>query len=662
MDIGGTFTDFVLYDEETGTYETSKVPSTPRDPAEGVLNGVDALLDSLEPVSFAVHGSSIALNTLLQRRGEPVLLLTTAGTEDVYHIARGSRARMYDIQYRRPAPLVPRDRIVGIRGRLDYRGEEIEPLSLDDLAVAAARVEESGVKSVAVAFLYSYLNSTHEEQAAEALAERLPGVSIALSHTVAREWREYERTSSAVLDAYVGPTLARYLGRLVEEMGNRRLSVPLHVMQSSGGVMTAAAATGNPLQTIISGPVGGTMGGVALSRLLDRPNLICIDMGGTSFDVSLVVNGTADQSTEASIEGLPFLIPIVNIHSIGAGGGSVAYLEGGGLRVGPLSAGADPGPACYGKGGTLPTVTDANLVLGRLDREYFLGGQMPIDLEAAERVLEPLAAELELSTMALAGGIVAVINAKMAQAIRTLTVEQGIDARDFALVAFGGAGPLHAAFLAEELEVQEVIVPRFPGTFSAWGMLQTAIRHDFATPFLYDVDDVTPAALEAELDQLRVRGREMLEQENVAPEDMRSQATAEVRYERQEYTINVPIPEAGLDALPDAFHAAYRTRYGHANPGAPIQIVALRLASFGAHEHRGLEPLSWNGAGEPSFTTRTAVFDGREHETLVVRRDRLAPGTKLPGPAIVEEPTAGTVVPPGWTAEVDAYGFLRIRR
>jgi N-methylhydantoinase A len=667
MDIGGTFTDFVLYDEDAGTYETSKVPSTPGDPAQGVLNGVDALLDSLETVSFTVHGSSIALNTLLQRRGESVLLLTTAGTEDVYHIARGSRSRMYDIRYRRPAPLVPRDLIVGIRGRLDYRGEEIEPLSLDDLAQAAARVEASGVKSVAVAFLYSYLNAAHEEKAAEALAERLPGVSIALSHTVAREWREYERTSSAVLDAYVGPTLTRYLGRLVQEMGNRRLSVPLHVMQSSGGVMTAAAATGNPLQTIISGPVGGTMGGVALSRLLDRPNLICIDMGGTSFDVSLVVNGKADQSTEASIEGLPFLIPIVNIHSIGAGGGSVAFLEGGGLRVGPQSAGADPGPACYGKGGTLPTVTDANLVLGRLDREYFLGGRMPIDAGAAERVLEPVAAELELSTTALAGGIVAVINAKMAQAIRTLTVEQGIDARDFAIVAFGGAGPLHAAFLAEELEVEEVIVPRFPGTFSAWGMLQTAIRHDFATPFLYDFDDVTPAALEAELDVLRARGREMLEQENVAPEDMRSQASAEMRYERQEYTINVPFPQAGLhaptflDDLADAFHAAYKTRYGHSNPGAPIQIVALRLASFGAHHHRELEPLSRESASDPGFTTRTAVFDGREHDTLVARRERLAPGTTLPGPAIVEEPTAGTVVPPGWVAEVDAYGFLRIR-
>jgi N-methylhydantoinase A len=662
MDIGGTFTDFVLYDEDAGTYEDFKVPSTPGDPAQGVLNGLDALLESLETVSFTVHGSSIALNTLLQRRGEPVVLLTTSGTEDVYHIARGNRSRMYDIQYRRPQPLVPRDRIFGIRGRLDYRGEEIEPLDLGDLDEAAARIEESGVKSVAVAFLYSYLNADHETRAAEALAARLPGVSIALSHAIAREWREYERMSSAVLDAYVGPTLARYLGRLVEEMRNRRLSVPLHVMQSSGGVMTAAAATGNPLQTIISGPVGGTMGGVALSRLLDRPNLICIDMGGTSFDVSLVVDGKADYSTEASIEGLPFLIPIVNIHSIGAGGGSVAYLEGGGLRVGPRSAGADPGPACYGKGGTLPTVTDANLVLGRLDREYFLGGQMPIDVEAAERVLEPLAAELALSTTALAGGIVEVINAKMAQAIRTLTVEQGIDARDFAIVAFGGAGPLHAAFLAEELEVEEVVVPRFPGTFSAWGMLQTAIRHDLSTPFLHDFDAVTPEALEAELDVLRARGREMLEQENVAPEDMRSQASAEIRYERQEYTLNVPIPDAGLAALPDAFHAAYRTRYGHANPGAPIQIVALRLASLGAHEHRGLEPLSRNGAGPTGFPKRTAVFDGREHETLVARRDRLAPGTRLTGSAIVEEPTAGTVVPPGWAAEVDAYGFLRIRR
>src|SRR5579864_1333638 len=496
MDIGGTFTDVVAYDEEAGGYVAGKSSTTPADLTEGVLNALATIDSHPEACSFAVHGTTQGLNAFLERRGERVLLLATAGAGDVYHIARGNRTRLYDIHFRKPTPLVPRSDIVEIDGRLNYAGEELAPLDREAIRSAARRARDEGVGALAVAFLFSYINPAHELEAEAILQEELgDAVSISLSHRIAREWREYERTSSAVLDAYTSPIVRRYLDRLEGELRTRGLQVPLHVMQSSGGIVTAQSARQVALQTLLSGPVGGTMGGAALARMLDRPNLICIDMGGTSFDVSLVVDGAPDVSSEASLEGFPLLMSVVNIHTIGAGGGSIAYSEAGGLRVGPESAGADPGPACYGRGGTRPTVTDANVVLGRVDPAWFAGGQMTLDVEAAHRAVGELALELGLETIELAEGICDVINAKMAQAIRTLTVEQGIEPRDFALVAFGGAGPMHAAFLARELGIGEVIVPRLAGAFSAWGMLETELRRDFTRPFFRRASDADLAEL-----------------------------------------------------------------------------------------------------------------------------------------------------------------------
>ena len=444
VDIGGTFTDFIVYDEESGAYRSGKVPTTAADPSRGVLDGVTSLDLDLADVSFAVHGTTIGLNTFLQRRGERVLLLVTRGTRDVYHVARGHRLQMYEVQYRKPEPLVPLTDIVEIGGRLDYAGAELEPLIDDDVATAATRIEADGIRSVAVALLFSYANPEHELRVEELLRARHPGLDISLSHRVAREWREYERMSSSTLEAYIAPTVRAYLAQLESEAQARGLAGALHVMQSNGGVLEAASARERPLQTLLSGPVGGAMAGAALGELLDAPNLISVDMGGTSFDVSLQVRGRPDVAPELELEGLPVLLPAVRIHTIGAGGGSLAYEHSGGLRVGPESAGAEPGPVCYGRGGTRPTVTDANLLLGRLDPDYFLGGDMELDVAASERAVAGLAGGLGLETLELADGILRVINAKMAQAIRTLTVEQGIEARDFSLVAFGGAGPLLA--------------------------------------------------------------------------------------------------------------------------------------------------------------------------------------------------------------------------
>jgi N-methylhydantoinase A len=542
MDIGGTFTDVVAYDEEAGGYVAGKSSTTPADLTEGVLNALATIDSHPEACSFVVHGTTQGINAFLQRRGERVLLLATAGAGDVYHIARGNRTRLYDIHFRKPTPLVPRADIVQIGGRLNYAGEELAPLDREAVRSAARRARDEGVGALAVAFLFSYINPAHELEAEAILQEELgDDVSISLSHRIAREWREYERTSSAVLDAYTSPIVRRYLDRLEGELRTRGLQVPLHVMQSSGGIVTAQSARQVALQTLLSGPVGGTMGGAALARMLDRPNLICIDMGGTSFDVSLVVDGAPDVSSEASLEGFPLLMSVVNIHTIGAGGGSIAYSEAGGLRVGPESAGADPGPACYGRGGTRPTVTDANVVLGRVDPAWFAGGQMTLDVEAAHHAVGELALELGLETVELAEGICDVINAKMAQAIRTLTVEKGIKPRDFALVAFGGAGALHAAFLARELEIPEVIVPRFPGAFSAWGMLETEIRTDFSRAYFSPLSDLDDEGLASAVEAQEREAVEALAEEGIERGRERIEHALDIRYVGQEYTLTIPL-------------------------------------------------------------------------------------------------------------------------
>jgi N-methylhydantoinase A len=595
------------------------------------------------------------------------LSLPPSGGGDSHPFPRGNRTRLYDIHYRKPTPLVARSDIVQIGGRLNYAGEELEPLDEDAIRQAARRVQDEGFGAVAVGFLFSYLNPAHELRAEEILLEELDGVAISLSHRVAREWREYERTSSAVVDAYTAPVVRRYLERLESELTSRGLAVPLHVMQSSGGIVTAQSARDLTLQTLLSGPVGGTMGGVALARLLGRPNLICIDMGGTSFDVSLVVDGKPDISSETSLEGFPLLMSIVNIHTVGAGGGSLAYAEAGGLRVGPESAGADPGPACYRRGGTRLTVTDANLLLGRIDPAYFAGGQMTLDRDAAERALADLGDELGLPTADLAEGVCDVINAKMAQAIRTLTVEKGIEPRDFALAAFGGAGPMHAVFLAQELEIGEVLVPRFPGAFSAWGMLETEIRKDTSRAYFTPLASLDHADLAATLQELENEGSASLEAEGIGRDTGRVEHALDMRYVGQEYTLTIPVTgaqepnEEDFDPnLSARFHTAHDLRFGHSNPGAPAEIVVVRSTALG--DLGRVDPTAQDGAETTEFPTeeREVVFGREARPTAIVIRDDLPPGATLEGPAVVEETTATTVVPPGATLRVDSFGTLVI--
>ena len=667
-DIGGTFTDVVVYDPSLGRYTTGKSPSRSDDLASGVMDALDLVVEDPSSVESFVHGSTVGLNAFLQRRGERVMLLATAGASDTYHIARGNRLDMFNIRYRKPVPLVPRRDIIPIGGRLDCDGNELAPLDLEDLRRAADRIRSEGVRSVAVAFLFSYQNPDHEVAAAELLGPLLPGASISLSHQVATEWREYERTASTVMDAYIAPSVSRYMSDLSTRLRNRGMPAPLRVMQSNGGVISAQSASERPLQTLLSGPVGGAAGGVALAEVIGRPNLICVDLGGTSFDVSLVTAGQADSSPSALLEGLPVLMPVVDIHTIGAGGGSLAYLEAGGLRVGPESAGAHPGPACYGRGGTRPTVTDANLFLGRIDPNYFLGGNLTLDTGASEAALQELGEFLALDRERLALGIIEVINAKMSQAIRTLTVERGIEPREFSLVAFGGAGPMHAVALAQELGITEVIVPPNPGSFSAWGMLQSAVRQDFSEAFFRDFAVLDVSDLEDRFTKLGDLAFSSLVAEGVAGDRITLIRRLDMRYQGQEHTLTVTLPdgvsgvrEERFATLRRRFEETYRARYGHANPEASMETVNLRLTALGDVGRPLLQPgyRPDHPSDTPSKTTPVLFTDG-SFATARFHREALTPGCAIEGPAILEEATATTVIPPEASATIDEYGCLVI--
>lgn len=653
-DIGGTFTDFVVLDRESGEVFTGKVPSTPQDPALAVLEGIRQLIPIPGDVEFMVHGTTVGLNAFLERKGARVLLVTTAGLSDYYTIARGDRTELYELRYHKPQRLVPPRDVHGVRERIKWDGTVVEPMHVEDLQPIIEKVKAEGIPAVAVCFIHSYAYPQHELQAGEILAEALPGVSITLSHKVSQEWREYERASTAIMNAYIAPRVERYLSSLIRQVRSIGVNCTLHVMQSSGGVMTAEVAREQPIRTLLSGPVGGTIGAVALSEKTNRPNLLCVDMGGTSFDMSLVVNGKPTVSSAAQLEGLPVLTPIVDIHTIGAGGGSLAWLETGGLRVGPQSAGADPGPACYGRGGNRPTVTDAHLFLGRLGPASLLSGRMTLDEGAAARAIHSVAAEVGLEDVALAEGMLSIINAKMADAMRTITVAQGIDPRDFSLLAFGGAGPMHAVWLAKELGISEVIVPFSPGTYAASGMLQTDVRHDLARNFYRSLSEVVPEDVAQVCAELAGDGRSALRAQDIDPEDMYFQYSADMRYVGQEYSVNVPIGEmADLEEIARTFHGAYRVRYGHSTPTAPVEFVTLRAAAQGRLKRKLGVPRPLADGRDPVIGSRRVVFEGEPLETPILARPWMPVRQKYRGPLIVEEQSATTVVPPGYQCWVD---------
>lgn len=669
IDIGGTFTDLVLYREGEGL-SLAKVPSTPPDYSRGVMDALARRLDSLEEMSLFVHGTTAQLNAFLERKGVRTALLTTRGFGDVYAMGRGSRDRMYDLHYRNPEPLVPRRLVFEIDERVSAKGELITPLDREDLLRILARLREERVQSLAICFLHSYVNPRNEREAAEFLESEATDLFVSPSHRVCREWREYERTSTTVMNAYVSPILDRYLASLRGELSERGYRKKTYLMQSNGGLIDTDEAASRGVLTLMSGPVGGSVGSLALSAQIREANLICTDMGGTSFDVSLVVDGKAAGTSERKLGGLPLLAPMVDIHTIGAGGGSVAWNDAGSLRVGPRSAGAVPGPACYGRGGTEPTVTDANLVLGRIDPDGFLGGAMRLSRDRAEAAIDGLATAFGLSRSSMAEGIVDVVNSQMANAIRSVTVSKGIDPRGFALVAFGGAGPMHATFIATELEIDHVIVPRAAGAFSAWGMLTTDLRHDLSQTFIVSLDKLRMEDLDRAFLELEESLRSLLDSEGVAPSNMSFKRSLDMRYRGQEYFINVSLPPGpgGLSktaALKPLFDEQYERTYGHKNLAEDVETVNLRVEGTGAlgkKESVSQAPLAAEEAGARQPLHRRTVFAGEPLDTLFIARSRIPEGDVLEGPAIVEETSATTVIPPGFRVSLDPFGNLRIER
>jgi N-methylhydantoinase A len=675
VDVGGTFTDFVLLDG-AGRVRIHKLLTSARDPSQAILRGIAEL--GAGPDATVVHGTTVATNALLERRGARTALIATAGFRDVLEIGRQTRPDLYALHPARPAPLVPEAWRFEVPERVDRRGSVLVPLNLEATDRAVGELLAEQVESVAVCLLFSFLNPAHERAVAERIAalggDHAPAVS--LSSEVLPEFREYERTSTTVINAYVAPLIGRYLASLEAELGERRL----RIMQSNGGAISAAAARRLAARTALSGPAGGVVGAFEAARRAGLEQAITFDMGGTSTDVSLCP-GRIQETTEGSVAGLPLRLPIIDIHTVGAGGGSIARLDAGGaLRVGPQSAGADPGPVCYGRG-TEITVTDANLVLGRLDAEHFLGGQMALDVPRTHERMRELARRLSLPLEAAAWGIVRVANSNMERAIRTISIERGHDPRRFALVAFGGAGPLHACELAAALRIPRVLVPPRPGVLSALGMVLSDAVKDYTQTVMLPAAAADGPALEALFAPLAERARADLRAEGLDDDAIRLYPALDMRYAGQSYELTVPLAPAAAPGaaglLPDGlapeadFHRAHRQRFSYAGEGEPVQIVNVRLKAVGhtpkpeftrqpagslnpRAAHIGYRPVYFADPENPQ--------SARPMPAALYDRDRLAPGHMVVGPAIVFQLDTTVVIPPDWAANVDGWSNLLVER
>ncbi|MFL6796200.1 MAG: hydantoinase/oxoprolinase family protein [Xanthobacteraceae bacterium] len=671
IDVGGTFTDATLIDASTGRLYAAKAFTTPADRSRGVIDAIRAVIAQArvegEQVADVVHGSTTGTNALIERNGARTGLLVTAGFRDILEIGRVMRpmAGIYDMSLDRPAPLVPRRLCLEARERIGSRGEVL--ITLDEASVreAGEAFAQMDVEAVAICFLFSFLNPEHERRAAAILVEMLPGVAVCASHVISPEHREYERASTTVMNGYLTPVMNSYFDRLKPRIDGLLGSPRLFIIQANGGAITVENAKQRAVATVNSGPAGGVVAAAWYGREHGRDRIVSVDMGGTSFDIGLVENGISQVTTEGNFQGLPVKLPIIDLHIIGAGGGSIARIDtGGALEVGPRSAGAEPGPACYGRGGVEPTVTDANLVLGRLDPNVFQGGRITLDVEAARVAVKKIGDPLRLSVEEAALGIIKVVNANMVKGIGATTVQRGIDVREFALLSFGGAGGVHALDIADALDMAEVIVPPLPGVFSALGLLAADVRHDFVTA-LSGVTSTSadPAAIEMSFCDMEAEARRVLAAEGFSGPAVKLVRSADLRVVGQTYDLTVPLPQAppltpqGIAALIASFAELYRQRYAFFFEGEPIELVNLRLIARGVNEAIVLPKL------EPGDADAAAARIGRRPvyfencgfvATDVYQRDRLRPGMVLAGPAIVEEPTSATLIIPSKAASVAA--------
>lgn len=671
VDIGGTFVDAISYDTVSGAITVHKVSTTPDEPARGVLGGVTGLGaatgTTIADIESFAHGTTLGLNAILQRNGADVGIITNDGFSDLLEIARAAIpvSHMYDFSFQRPAPLVPRRHRRGVVGRLDAQGAEVTPL--DEAGVLAAGrelVEGHGLRSIAVCFLHSYANPEHERRAGAILREAFPDVQVSISSDLTREYREYERTSTVTLDAYIRPVLNNYLDSLERHLDEGGLEKPLHIMRSGGGAMTADLAKQAPLTTVLSGPAGGVVGTTFLARELGLDNVLSFDVGGTSVDSCVVVDGQPSEVHEAEIDGLPLLIPIFDIRTIGAGGGSIAWMDEGLLKVGPRSAGSVPGPVAYRNGGTEPTVTDASFALGFLDPAAFLGGAMEVSADAARAAIaERVAAPLGLDETTAAASILRILVARTVGALREITIERGLDPREFTLLAFGGAGPLIAPMLGREMGVETTMVPRVPAAFSAFGMLMSDLEYEFAATALRPLDDASIAVLEATYAELEERAEAVLEQQHVPVEARRTTRTLDIRYRGQEHALPVELePGDTAESVLARFNALHEHRHGHAM-AEPGQILSVRLRAVGVQPKPPLVRIGAAESAEVAPVGSRRAFDVATDawaEFPVYDRDALLAGHAVAGPAIVEEGTSTTVFFSDQHLVVDDYGHLLI--
>jgi N-methylhydantoinase A len=684
VDIGGTFTDVALIDEASGRIGVAKVPSTPDNLARGVLTALEAAMRrqgvAAADVGLLSHATTVVTNAILEEKGARAALVTTRGFRDVLELRRSARADLYDLFQDAPATLIPRHRRFEIAERVGADGAVVVPLAEAQVAPLVDALKDARVEAVAVSLLFSFLNPEHEARLGSALRAALPDVPVYLSSEVLPEIKEFERTSTTAVCAYVGPILASYLKGL-EEVTRFKGLPRLYVMGSSGGILEAGEAVAMPAMAVESGPAAGVVAAALVARQTGRGNLLSFDMGGTTAKASLIREGQYETTPEYEVgggasgnrwmhgTGHPIRVPVIDLAEVSAGGGSIAWVDrAGALRVGPESAGAEPGPVCYGRGGTEPTVTDCDLLLGYLDKGSLLGGDLPIDHAAAEAAIgKKLAQPLGIDARAAAAAVVDIVNHAMAEALKIVSVQRGHDPRAFTLAAFGGAGPLHAAALAEELGLAEILCPPIPGAFSALGLIGTDLKRDYVRTVYATTASADPVQLEASFAALEKEGAGMLDRAGIAPQRRRFERTIDARYERQSYELAIPAPTQGIDraalaAIADAFHDRHRATYGHDNRAEPVQLVSVRVSAIGA-----IPPLAIRAGTAPAGTDavkgeRELWLRGGGVPARVYDRARMPAGLAVTGPAVIESLESTILVPPGWQAKMTDDGFVVLRR
>lgn len=674
-DIGGTFTDLVGCVD--GKIVTSKTSTVPADPTEGVATSLKLAGCDMQNLAEVLHGSTIAINTVLEQKGAKTALITTRGFRDVYAIGRGNRIEAFNLFFHRPKPLIDREFRFELNERMNAAGEVLEELDESNLREILEEIRKNDIQAVSVCLLHAYANPEHERRVGEILRRERPDLFVTLSHEILREYREYERTSTTALNAYIGPRVKAYLSRLDNHLRNADFGGKLHIMRSNGGVMSINLAQTQPVSMMESGPVAGMIGAGRLATMLGYDRCIGFDMGGTTAKSSLITNGAPGIEAGYVIgdhaSGQPMQLPVVDIVEVGAGGGSIAWIDnGGGVHVGPQSAGADPGPACYGKGNLDPVVTDANLVLGRINAKRFLNGGMGLDVEASRRAIkEKIADPLGLSIEEAALGIVRIADSAMSLSVRAVSVNKGVDPRDTAMIAFGGGGPLHASSIAREIFIPEVVIPKLPGTFSALGMLMASWRQDFVRTLIGQLGSLNIAVVSTVFNELDEAGRAQLEADGIDITDARFEFFADLRYVGQEHAIPISIsrPEDLTDghaALKAAFDVEHDQRYGQSAPDESMEVVNMRLIVTSERKDTMAERWlaeKWQPEAERQDETRKVIFDDAANplDARIVWRPALKPGDVIEGPAIIEEQNSTTLVSPGDVVTVTETGHMIIR-